>query len=102
MTVISHNVLTALKRLALPAELLTAQPKRLRFLLFYMPGRLVNHARSLLLRLAAVREWIGIYRKGLRQLPVMTSARLHQDGAVIEGLSDPLFESTENVPVLAH
>ena len=72
MAVISHNVLTVLKRLALPAELLTARPKWLRFLLFYMPGRLVNHARSLLLRLATVREWIGIYRKGLRQLPVMT------------------------------
>jgi hypothetical protein len=72
LAVISHNVLTALKRLALPAELLTARPKRLRFLLFYMPGRLVNHARSLLLRLAAVREWIGIYRKGLRQLAVVT------------------------------
>jgi hypothetical protein len=72
LAVISHNVLTALKRLALPPELLTARPKRLRFLLFHLPGRLVNHARSLLLRLAAVSEWIGIYRKGLGQLPVMT------------------------------
>ena len=30
LAVISHNVLTALKRLALPAELLRARPKRLR------------------------------------------------------------------------
>ena len=45
LAVISHNVMTALKRLALPAELLTARPKRLRFLIFNTPGRLVHHAR---------------------------------------------------------
>jgi hypothetical protein len=31
LAVIAYNVLTALKRLALPADLLTARPKRLRF-----------------------------------------------------------------------
>ena len=34
LAVISYNVLTALKRLALPADLLRARPKRLRFLIF--------------------------------------------------------------------
>ena len=39
------------QRLAVLApELLTARPKRLRFLIFNTPGRLVHHARSLLLR----------------------------------------------------
>jgi hypothetical protein len=57
LTVIAHNVLQALKRLALPAELLTARPKRLRFLLFNMPGRLVHHARRRILRVAAVGKW---------------------------------------------
>jgi len=51
LAVIAYNVLTALKRLALPADLLTARPKRLRFLIFHMPGRLVHHARQLSLRL---------------------------------------------------
>jgi hypothetical protein len=41
LVVIAHNVLTALKRLALPAELLRARPKRLRFLIFNTAGRLV-------------------------------------------------------------
>ena len=68
LAVLSHNVLTAMKRLALPAEMLTARPKRLRFLLFNMPGRLAHHARSMLLRLAAVAEWIAMYREGLQQL----------------------------------
>jgi Transposase DDE domain group 1 len=72
LAVISHNVLTALKRLALPEQLLTARPKRLRFLLFHMPGRLVHHARSMLLRLATMAEWIEIYQNGLQQLAVVT------------------------------
>jgi hypothetical protein len=72
LAVISHNVLTALKRLALPAELLTARPKRLRFLLFNTPGRLVHHARRLVLRLSALAKWTAAYGEGLRLLPVIT------------------------------
>jgi hypothetical protein len=52
LAVLSHNVLTALKRLALPPELLRARPKRLRFQMFYLPGRLVAHAHKLFLRIA--------------------------------------------------
>ena len=70
LAVITHNVLQALKRLALPTELLTARPKRLRFLLFHMPGRLVHHARSLILRVAAAGQWTAAYGQGLRLLPV--------------------------------
>ena len=72
LAVLAHNVLTALKRLALPAELLTARPKRLRFLFFNMPGRLVQHARRLLLRVAGVVERIATYREGLRLLSLPT------------------------------
>jgi hypothetical protein len=68
LAVIADNVLGALKGIALPAELLTARPKRLRFLIFNTPGRLVRHARRLLLRLAAVAEGIAAYREGLRLL----------------------------------
>src|SRR5260370_13031054 len=53
LAVIAYNVLTALKRLALPADLLRARPKRLRFLIFHMPGRLVHNARQLSLHLGA-------------------------------------------------
>jgi hypothetical protein len=63
MAAIAHNVRTALKRLALPPELLRARPKRLRFLFLNAPGRLVqHHARKITLRLglAAQRipDWI--------------------------------------------
>ncbi len=70
LVVIAHNVLAALKRLALPPELLTARPKRLRFLIFNTPGRLVHHARRLLLRLAALAEGLAAYAEGLRLLPL--------------------------------
>jgi hypothetical protein len=72
LAVIAHNVLTALKRLALPAELVTARPKRLRFLIFNTPGRLVHHARQLILRLAALAKWTAAYREGLQLLPLAT------------------------------
>ncbi len=55
LAVITHNVLTGLKRVALPPELLKARPKKLRFLIFTTPGRLVEHARRTVLRM--VRSW---------------------------------------------
>jgi hypothetical protein len=51
IALLAHNVLVALKRIALPPEMLTARPKRLRFQLFVVAGRLVSHARMLTLRL---------------------------------------------------
>src|SRR5438034_6178624 len=68
MAVITHNVLTALKRLALPPELLSARPKRLRFLIFNTAGRLVRHARQMVLRLAAQRERLAEWIEALRLL----------------------------------
>jgi hypothetical protein len=70
LAVLSHNVLTALKRLALPADLLPARPKRLRFLIFNTPGRLVQHARRVLLRVAATGARIAEWLEAARVLPV--------------------------------
>jgi hypothetical protein len=67
-----YNVLTALKRLALPADLLTARPKRLRFLIFYTAGRLVHHARQMRLRLAREAESIVLWLEALQFLPLRT------------------------------
>lgn len=70
LAVLTYNLLTALKRLALPPELLTARPKRLRFLIFNTPGKLVHHARRTLLRL--VRSWnrFGNWQHALNLLPL--------------------------------
>ena len=70
LAVLAHNVRTALKRLALPPELLAARPKRLRFLIFNTPGRLVHHARKMRLRLAATRERLAEWIEALMLLLV--------------------------------
>lgn len=70
LAVIAHNVLTALKRLGLPPEVLTARPKRLRFLYLNIPGRLVHHARKLVLRLAISAQRLAACIEVLRLLPI--------------------------------
>lgn len=72
LALLTHNVLTALKRIALPAELLRARPKRLRFLIFNTPGRLVHHARQLVLRVAATAARVAEWLEVVRTLPVPT------------------------------
>lgn len=72
LAVLAHNVLTALKRLALPAELLEARPKRLRFLIFNTPGRVVHHARGLVLRLVTSVERLADCMAAWRLLPLAT------------------------------
>src|SRR5438093_5474966 len=70
LAVITHNVLTALKRLALPAEYLSARPKRLRFVFLNLAGRVVHHARTMELRLAARLQRIADMVHALEVLPV--------------------------------
>jgi hypothetical protein len=70
MAVLTYNVLSALKRLALPPELLTARPKRLRFLVFNTAGRILHHARRVICRLRHRGERIGGWRTALAALPL--------------------------------
>jgi len=51
LNVLLYNLLSAFKRVALPEELHSARPKRLRFVLFNGVGKVVRHARELVLRL---------------------------------------------------
>ncbi len=50
LNVLTYNLLSVLRRVALPPELERARPKRLRFLIFAKAGKLIRHARSLLVR----------------------------------------------------
>jgi hypothetical protein len=74
LTVLSYNVLSALKRLALPAELLTARSKRLRFLIFPTPGKLVRHARQTMLRLRRELNRFGNWAGAMAKLPLLSTA----------------------------
>ena len=70
LSALTHNVLTAMKRLALPPELLRARPKRLRFLVFVQPGRFVRHARQLTLRLMRAWRRFSNWSWAFEQLPL--------------------------------
>ena len=50
LSLLTYNVLSALKSLALPASLSAARPKRLRFAVFTHAGRILTHAGRLVLR----------------------------------------------------
>jgi len=56
LSLLTYNVLSALKSLALPASLSAARPKRLRFVVFTLAGRLVSHAGRLWVRVGAAAE----------------------------------------------
>ncbi|HUY12248.1 MAG TPA: IS1380 family transposase [Terriglobia bacterium] len=70
LAAIAHNVLVALKRLALPAAMLSARPKRLRFMFLNTAGRVICHARKMVLRLSAVPERLGVWMEMGQLLPL--------------------------------
>lgn len=70
LNVLTHNVLVGLKRLALPPELLAARPKRLRFVVFHTPGKLVRHARRMKLRLLGSSRRFTNWGWALGQMPL--------------------------------
>jgi hypothetical protein len=53
LQVITYNLLQVLKKVALDKEYAEAHPKRLRFAIFTMIGRIVKHAGQTLLRIAS-------------------------------------------------
>ncbi len=52
LQVITHNLLQLLKKVALPEEYANAHPKRLRFSVFTVMGRIISHAGQVILRIA--------------------------------------------------
>jgi hypothetical protein len=53
LQVITYNLLQLFKKVALDKEYAEAHPKRLRFAIFTMTGRIVKHAGQTLLRIAS-------------------------------------------------
>lgn len=56
LNVLTYNLLSAFKRVALPGDVSEARPKRLRFLVFNTVGKVVQHARRTLLRLTTAAQ----------------------------------------------
>ena len=59
LSLLTYNVLSAMKSLALPSHLSAARPKRLRYSLFTLAGRIVSHAGRLVLRIGEQAEHIA-------------------------------------------
>jgi hypothetical protein len=70
LALITHNVLTALKRIALPEPWLRARPKRLRFRIFCSPAKLIHHARQLRLRVRRARHQLAEWIEAVRLMPL--------------------------------
>ena len=56
LTILAHNLNAAVKQLALGKEMAAKRMKALRFHLIALPGRVVSHARKLIIRLGAGAE----------------------------------------------
>jgi hypothetical protein len=75
LNVMTYNVLTFLKRRALPDRYRDARPKRLRFELFTLPGRLTSHQRQMSVKIScdpitinelmAARKWLLDFHRSL-------------------------------------
>ena len=74
LSLLAYNILSAMKSLVLPAALSAARPKRLRFALFTMAGRLISHAGKLVLQISAAAERLAGLREARRQLAVLAAA----------------------------
>ena len=59
LMILAHNLNTAMKRLVLGKHWAAKRMKALRFRLIALPGRVVNHARKLIIRLGGGAEALG-------------------------------------------
>lgn len=75
LSLITYNVLSALKSLALPARFNTARPKRLRYSVFTLAGRILTHAGKVILRIGVEAETIaGLIAARARLFELATSS----------------------------
>lgn len=71
LNALTYNVLSAFKRLALPEKLHTARPKKLRFRLLGVAGKVVRHAGREVLRIASSAEVVGELRAAREALKAL-------------------------------
>jgi hypothetical protein len=97
LAVMTHNVLTGLKRIALKPEYLRARPKRLRLQIFCSPGTLVHHARQLRVRVGRLLGQLRAWAEAWLLLPSADEAP-HPMREAADRLSALLWHSA--IPVL--
>jgi len=74
LSVLTYNVLSAMKSLALPPDYQSARPKKLRFALFHLAGRITEHAGRLILHLGRAAERLAqLIQARLRLAELLTA-----------------------------
>jgi len=77
LSLLTYNVLSAMKWLALPPSMETARPKRMRFSLFSIAGRLVSHPGKLVLRIGREAEALAGLIAARIRIAAAAVARIH-------------------------
>lgn len=68
LNALAYNILAAMKLTALPARMRSWRPSTMRFRLLNLAGRVVRHARELVLRLPWIQDLVDIYREARTRL----------------------------------
>ncbi len=69
--ILAHNLNVAMKRLVLGPAWVTKRMKALRFALIGLPGRVVHHARRLIVRLSAAGDALALLRSARRTIEAL-------------------------------
>jgi hypothetical protein len=75
LSLLTYNVLSAMKQLALPPSMESARPKRMRFSLFTIAGRIVSHAGKVVLRIGRAAEALASLIQSRARLAQIALAR---------------------------
>lgn len=68
LNVLTYNLLSVVKRVALPKSMRSAHPKRLRFEIFRLAGVVIRHARSTVVRMGVAASRIAALIRGRYQI----------------------------------
>ena len=105
LNVLTYNVLTFLKRRALPHRYRDARPKRLRFEWFTMPGRLTFSGRQLTVNVSSnsqrIDELIGSRKRLLDFNRDLRASPTSEDGQVLLPLERSCLAPREPAPTAA-
>jgi len=86
LNVLTFNLLSVLKATALPVELSQARPKRLRLWVLCGAGRLIRHARQLVVRVGAgLRAGCGVLGQARRELQALAAQTRARTGPATRG-----------------
>jgi len=74
LNALAYNVLSVMKRKALPQSWWLVRPKSIRFHLLGIAGRIIEHGRSLFLKVAPNHPSFTLYQEARKKLLIFSSA----------------------------